>query len=108
MIAARILMAREAVMAGSVGHRQRNDAAAAQRATGVRTSIGEREIAPVDVEDADVATLHGHDLRGPGHHLARPGNHLPAHVSPYNALALSRNTLRFCSSLSSNLKACCG
>ena len=39
---------------------------------------------------------------------ARPGNHLPAHVSPYNALALSRNTLRFCSSLSSNLKACCG
>ena len=28
-------MAREAVMAGSVGHRQRNDAAAAQRATGI-------------------------------------------------------------------------
>src|SRR5262249_7193681 len=84
---------RQAVVSGPVGLHQRDDAALTERAALVRAAVGEREIFAAEIEDAELAAGRGHDLAAAGRDLARPRDDLTLHERPYNALALSRNTL---------------
>ena len=75
-------------------------------------SCGQRlasaKYSPPTIEHADLAAVDGDDLALARRDIERAGDDLTLHGSPYNALALSRNTLAFCSSVIVNLKACCG
>jgi len=93
--AQKFLVSRQAVMAGSVGLHQGDDVALTQRSALVRAAVGQGEIFAVQIEHADLAAIHIDDLAMAWGDFDGAGNDLTLHGRPYNALALSRNTLAF-------------
>ena len=61
-----LALAHDLVVARPVGLRQADDLALAERAAGVRATVGERVELAGDVEQADLAALHGDELAVPG------------------------------------------
>src|SRR5262245_50665043 len=74
--------ARQAIVAGPAGGDQGDDHAAAQLGAFVRAAVRQGEVLATDVEEADLAAHHLHDLAGAGLNLARPRHHTPAHGRP--------------------------
>ncbi len=71
-------------------------------------SCGQRlasaKYSPFEIEHADLAAVHIDDLAMARRDFDGAGNDLTLHGRPYNALALSRNTLAFCASVSRELE----
>src|SRR5262249_52899571 len=90
---------RDLVGSSPVRSSQDHDHAPAQLGAHVRAAVGDGEVLSVDVEQADLAAHGGDDLAGAGRHIAGFGQDAAAHARPYTLLALSRNTLAFCSAV---------
>src|SRR5690606_29967035 len=57
-----LTLALDAVLAGTIGQHDAGDHPGAQRPSLMRTAVGDGKILAVDIEDADLAALHFHDL----------------------------------------------